>query len=206
VHFVQILRHGVVQTGCGRSGVSSSYPRRLLRLALAGLRATPGRILAGKGTIPDGSSITAGVPAIVSAALPEARVGKVCRTARGAVRQTQASDDNLHLHVADLNDVIRRQRPLRPGINAATVDIGAVGTVWKILDLQIGALEADAGVLPRAPDSIGRLLIFQIDINRLVIGPADEVQAFRRSDTHIPFLAAQDHQGGLGARRQSDGR
>ena len=56
-------------------------------------------------------------------------------------------DPDLHLHIADLDDVIDLERLLLTGIDAVAIEIGAVGTV-EILQPQLTVFEADEGMLP----------------------------------------------------------
>src|SRR5439155_6136806 len=70
---------------------------------------------------------------------------------------------------------------------------------------QLGFLEGDQGVLPRAPDAVGRLLVLQVNVHRLLVGPADEVVALVDRELHVDLLAADDDQPGLGAFRQLAG-
>src|SRR3954468_4827608 len=83
---------------------------------------------------------------------------------------------HLHLDGADLDDVTDLERALLAGVDAGPVDEGAVGAV-EVLDGQGAFLEADEGVLPGGPDAVRRLLVFEVDVHRLLVGPADEVVA-----------------------------
>src|SRR5205085_338131 len=79
-------------------------------------------------------------------------------------------------------------------------DVGAVGAV-QVFDGELVPLEADTGVLPRAPDAVGRLLVLQVDVDRLLVGPADEVVPVVDRVLDVPLLPAQHQQPRLGARR-----
>ena len=94
---------------------------------------------------------------------------------------------------------------LLAGVDARPVDEGAVGAV-EVLDGQLAVLEADAGVLPRTPDAIRRLLVFQVDVHRLLVGPADEILPFVDRVFDVALLAAQHDQLRLGAGRQAGRR
>src|SRR5436190_2500771 len=113
-------------------------------------------------------------------------------------------DDHLQLHGADLNHVAHSQRPLLTGVDLRTINERAIRAV-EVLDHQLVVLEGDESVLPGRPDAVGRLLIFQVDIDGLLVGPADEIVAFVYGIFNVAFLAAQDDQPRLGALRQSDG-
>ena len=63
-------------------------------------------------------------------------------------------------------------------------------------------LPEDAGVLPAAPDAVGRLLLFEVDVHRLLVGPAEEVRPLEDGVLDVPLLPAQDEQARLGVGRQ----
>src|SRR5262245_38386603 len=85
------------------------------------------------------------------------------------------SDDDLELDIADLDDVIHLERLLLTRIDTVAVEVGAVGTV-EVFEEEAVFLETDQGVLPRAPDTLGRFLILQVDVDWFLVGPADEVE------------------------------
>src|SRR5262249_32667894 len=110
---------------------------------------------------------------------------------------SESSDDHLHLDTADLDNIVGVQRPLLPGVDARPVDEGTVGAI-EVFNRQLIVLETDTGVLPRAPDAVGRLLFFQVDVDRLLIGATDEVEALVDRVLDVPLLAAQHQQARLG--------
>src|SRR5205807_2644855 len=63
------------------------------------------------------------------------------------------SNDDLQLHIADLDNIVDRERPLLSRVDTGAVDVGAIGAV-EVLDGQDVVLKADAGVLARAPDAV----------------------------------------------------
>src|SRR5262245_48059550 len=79
------------------------------------------------------------------------------------------SEEDLQLDIADLDDVIHLERLLLPRVDTVAVEIGAVDTV-EVFEEETVALEADQGMLPRGPDAVGRLLAFQVDVDRPLIG------------------------------------
>jgi hypothetical protein len=60
------------------------------------------------------------------------------------------------------------------GGDAGAVDERSVGA-FQILNSHLSSLEANAGVLPRAQDTVWRFLVFEVDMHRLVTGPTDKV-------------------------------
>ena len=61
---------------------------------------------------------------------------------------------------------------LLTGMDACAVEERAVGAV-EVLDGQKAILKRNQGMLARRPDAVGRLLIFQVNIDRFVIGATD---------------------------------
>src|SRR5262249_44798827 len=103
------------------------------------------------------------------------------------------SDDDFELDIADLDDVIHLERLLLPRIDTVAVEVGAVGTV-EVFEEEAVFLETDQGVLPRAPDTLGRFLILQVDVDRLLVGPADEVEPLVDRVLDIAALPTQHQQ------------
>src|SRR5262249_22659518 len=110
-----------------------------------------------------------------------------------------------YVDVADLNSVVHRQRTLLAGVEARAIDVGAIGAV-EVFDGQLVVLETDDGVLARAPDAVGRLLVFKVDVHRLFVGAANEVEALVNGIFDVALLAAHHQQARLSAGRQGDGR
>src|SRR5688500_10370091 len=106
---------------------------------------------------------------IVALGLPGNRKSKIQN--RQSKMLPACSNDNLQLHVADLDDVVDLQRLPLAGVDPGPVEVGAVSAV-EVLQPQLALLEGNHGVLPRAPDAIHRLLVFQVDVDRLLVGPA----------------------------------
>src|SRR5262249_5587976 len=109
--------------------------------------------------------------------------------------------DHLQLHVPDLDDVVGAEGTLLTGVDAGAVDVGAVGAV-EVLDGQGVTLEGDQAVLPRAPDAVGRRLVLEVDVRRLLVGAADEVVAREDLVLLLRLLAAQHQQPRRGSRGQ----
>src|SRR5262249_62192957 len=81
------------------------------------------------------------------------------------------SDDDFELDIADLDDVIHLERLLLTRIDTVAVEVGAVGTV-EVLEEEAVFLETDQGGLSRKPEAGGGLLGLQVDVDRLLVGPA----------------------------------
>ena len=90
-------------------------------------------------------------------------------------RDQSGLDNHTQLDVADLNDVRYLKLAFLARVYALAVDVSAVDAV-QVLDFKTVRLEANAAMLSRAPDAIRRFLIFQIDVDGLVVGTADEIQ------------------------------
>src|ERR1700731_4124191 len=86
-------------------------------------------------------------------------------------------------------------------MNARAVDERAVGAV-EVLDGQEAVLEGNQGMLTRRPDALRRLLVLQVDIDRLFIGATDVIIPFVEGIFRIDALPAQDDQLRLAAGRQ----
>src|SRR6516162_5858349 len=102
---------------------------------------------------------------------------------------------------ADLNAVVDRQLARLTGVYPVPVDIGSVRAIQVFQRDGAGRLvEVQQRMLPRTPDAIGRLLVFQVDVDRLFIGTADVVLAGIDGELHANLLAAHDDQLRSGAR------
>src|SRR5437870_3606250 len=86
------------------------------------------------------------------------------------------SNDYLQMHLPNLDDVVDVERTNLTRVDPAAIDVGAVGAV-EIFDGQHTVGEIDDGVLARAPHALRRLLVFEVDVDRFFVGPADEIEA-----------------------------
>ena len=96
---------------------------------------------------------------------------------------------------ADLDDIIVKSCRFWPGWMRARFTKVPLAAV-KVLDreLPLGLVPVQYGVLARTPNPVRRFLVFQVDIDRFLVGAADEVEIRIDGKLQADLLTANDRQ------------